>query len=166
MAYMFDDDKTKVQFDKAFKSAFDSRYLEKEMRLWQGDGTDRNGVTLNFDSLPGNINLSDYRYLMLVCAIYSMSQGEYVHDGLIIIPTNMKFNGAISNCSGTYTGSGSSITTQLRTQMRSVSYGYTANTVEVGECLYVVTEADSSTGTVKGGVDPEKLIPYELWGFI
>lgn len=166
MAYMFNDDKTKAQFDEVFEPAFDSRYLEKRVKLWQGDGTDRNGVTLNFDSLPGNINLSDYRYLMLVSAIYSMSQGEYVADGTLIIPTDMKYNGAISNCSGTYTGSGSSITAQLRTQMRSVSYGYTANTVEVGECLYVATEANSSSGTVQGGVDPEMLIPYELWGFI
>lgn len=164
MPYMFNEDKTKAQFAKVFEPAFDSRYLEKRVKLWQGDGTDRNGVTLNFDSLPGNINLSDYRYLMLVGVQYSITQGEYVTEGTAIIPTNHKFNGSIFGDYGYHIDN--PVQTTVKHSMRPVNYGYTNNTVEVGGGFYMIGETNSGGGSVDCGVDDDELIPYELWGFI
>lgn len=163
MPFLFNSDKSQVPFKKVFDPAFDERLLAKRVKLWQGSGTDYDGITINFNSL--DVNLSDYRYLMLVGVFYDTELNQNVLDSMLIIPTNMKFFGAIT--SADQDTSDPSITT-IMTYQRNVICGYSNNVLTIDKCTYTSNKYNSQDEIQqqRGGIMSGNLIPYEVCGFV
>lgn len=163
MPFLFNSDKSQVPFKKVFDPAFDERLLAKRVKLWQGSGTDYDGITINFNSL--NINLSDYRYLMLVGIFYDTEINQNVLEATLIIPTNMKFFGAITSAEqDIYDPSLSTI----MTYQRNVKCGYSNNVLTIDKCTYTANRYNSQDEiqSQRGGIIGGNLVPYEVWGFV
>jgi hypothetical protein len=171
MPFLFNSDKSQVPFKNVFDPAFDERLDEKfnqvllarRVKLWQGNGTDYDGITINFNSL--NINLSDYRYLMLVGIFYDTEINQNVLEATLIIPTNIKFFGAITSADqDTYDPS----LTTIMTYQRNVKCGYTNNVLTIDKCTYTAAKYNSQDEiqSQRGGIMSGNLVPYEVWGFV
>lgn len=151
MSYLFDDDKKKLPLGKT------------STLLWEGDGTEGSGITLDLEELGVDESKYRYFYVVFVGILHMVNDTK-------LFPTNQTFSGgaelSYSDIIEPSPGGGI-IQCSITECYRNIYYEPAAHTISVGECIareniYNADETPHLTWNYTK--DNSVLVPYQLWG--
>lgn len=150
MPYLFNDDKSRLLYDKT-----------KEL-IWQGDGTDVNGIYLNFEDL--GINTNKYS-LILFCGCNTSGS----IDATCLFPAKEWFQGMLYRASTSFDTTGGIDQCSTDEYIRQFSYypSDSSGIFSAHECVHRNHDWNSNGANYWNcSNNYNDIIPKELWGIL